>query len=158
MCRGRATAVCRGNAAPSRELVYDTLLSHAPGNIFRMTDTSEDARAYITAVRWQFASTMPRIRHWYTIRKWSPELEGAFVAFVRHIRSAGMRMDWPEPPAKPLYRNQYLLLDGWQYWTMGDPHPGVIPPIETPETTTLINRARIEHQPEDRIPPRSTKG
>lgn len=27
---------------------------------------------------------------------------------------------------------------------MGDPYPGVVPPIETPETTTLINRARIE--------------
>ncbi len=98
-----------------------------------MTYTSDDARAYIAAVRWQFASTMPRIPHWYTVRKWSPEFDGAFVAFVRQIRSGGIRMDWPDPPAKPLYRNQYLLLDGWKYWTMGDPHPGV-PPIETPET------------------------
>jgi hypothetical protein len=76
-----------------------------------MTYTPDDARAYVASVRWQFASTMPRIPHWYTIRKWRPELDNAFVAFVRHVRSAGMRMDWPDPPAKPLYRNQYLLLD-----------------------------------------------
>ena len=96
-----------------------------------MTYTSDDAHAYVAAVRWQFASAMPRIPHWYTIRKWRPELDGAFVAFARHIRSAGIRMDRPDPPAKPLYRNQYLLLDGLKYWTMGDPHPGVVPPIET---------------------------
>jgi hypothetical protein len=130
--------------ADSREVVHDTLLSRAAGNVLCMTYTSADARAYIAAVRWQFASTMPDIPHWYTIRKWRPELDGAFVAFVRHIRSAGIRMDWPDPPAKPLYHNQYLLLDGWKYWTMGDPHPGVVPPIEIPETTTGINRARIE--------------
>jgi hypothetical protein len=87
-----------------------------------MTYTSDEARAYIAAVRWQFASTMPRIPHWYTVRKWRPELDNAFVAFVRYIQFAGVRMDWPDPPSKPLYRNQYLLLDGWKYWTMGDPH------------------------------------
>lgn len=70
------------------------------------------------------------------------------MAFVRHIQVAGVRLNWPASPAKPLYRNQYLLLEGWKYWTMGDPHPGVIPPIETPETTTLVNRARIEPQQE----------
>ena len=128
-------------------LFRDTLLSHAAGNIIRMTYATDDARAYVAAVTWRFASTMPRIPHSYTIRKWRPELDDAFVAFVRHIWSAGIRMDWPDPPAKPLYRNQYLLLDGWKYWTMGDPHPSVVPPIETPEATTLINRAHIEHQP-----------
>ncbi len=54
------------------------------------------------------------------------------------------------PAAKPFFRNQYLRLDSLRYRTMGDPHPGTVPPIETPETTTLINRARIEHQLEDR--------
>lgn len=136
------SSLSRKRTAP-REFVRDTLLSPAPGNIFRMTYTSDEARAYVAAVRWQFASTMPRIPHWYTVRKWRPELDDAFVAFVRHIRAAGVRMDWPDPPAKPLYRNQYLLLDSWKYWTMGDSHPGV-PPVETPETTTLINRAHIE--------------
>ncbi|MGA8521499.1 MAG: hypothetical protein WB807_00390 [Candidatus Dormiibacterota bacterium] len=114
-----------------------------------MLYATSDARAYIAAVRWQFASTMPRIPHWYTIRRWRPDLDREFVEFVRHIRSSGIRIDWPDPPAKPIYRNQYLLLDGWKYWAMGDPHPGV-PPVETPETTTLINRAHIEHQPEER--------
>jgi hypothetical protein len=109
-----------------------------------MTYSLDEARAYIAAVRWQFAATMPRIPHWYTVRKWRPELDDDFVAFVRYIRLTGIRIDWPDPPAKPLYRNQYLLLDGWKYWTMGDPHPGVVPPIETPESTTLVNRARIE--------------
>lgn len=117
-----------------------------------MTYTPDVARTYVAAVRWQFASTMPRIPHWYTVRKCQPGSDGAFVAFVRYIRLAGTRMAWPDPSAKPIYRNQYLLLDGWKYWTNRDPHPGV-PPIETPETTTLINRARIEPQPEDQIPP-----
>ena len=132
-------------------------MSRATSKVLRMTYTAEEARAYIAAVRWQFASTMPRIPHWYTVRKWRPELDDAFVAFVRYIQFAGVRMDWPDPPAKPLYRNQYLLLDGWKYWTMGDPHPGVVPPIETPETTTLVNRARIEPQQDGRIvlPPRA---
>lgn len=142
----------------ARDLADDTQLSRAAGSIFRMTYTSEDASAYIAGVRWQFASTMPQIPHWYTIRRWRPELDAEFVAFVRHIRSAGIRMDWPDPPATPLYRNQYLLLDGWKYWTMGDPHPGVVPAIETPETTTLINRAHIEHPPEDRILHSSARG
>jgi len=126
--------------------VHDTLLSRPADKVICMTYTPDDARTYVGAVRWQFASTMPRVRHWYTIRKWRPDLDDAFVGFVRHIRSVGVRMDWPGPPAKPLYRNQYLLLDGWKYWTMGDPYPGVVPPIETPETTTLINRARIDPQ------------
>jgi hypothetical protein len=132
-------------------VVDDTLVSRATSDVLHMTYTSDEARAYVAAVRWQFASTMPRIPHSYTIRMWRPELDGAFVAFVRHIQSAGIRMDWPDPPAEPLYRNQYLLLDGWKYWTMGDPHPGVVPPIETPETTSLVNRARIEPQLEGRI-------
>ena len=124
-----------------------------------MTYTSDHARAYVASVRWQFASTMPRIPHWYTIRKWRPELDGAFVAFVRHIRAAGVRMNWPDPPARPLYRNQYLLLDGWKYWTMGDSQPGLAPPTESPETTTLINRARLEPQIDDRIlPPLQREG
>jgi hypothetical protein len=135
----------------------DTQVSRATSKVVHMTYTSADAQAYVASVRWQFASTMPDIPHWYTIRKWRPELDGAFVGFVRHIRSAGIRMDWPDPPAKPLYHNQYLLLDGWKYWTMGDPHPGVVPPIETPETTTLINRARIEPEVEDHVLPASAR-
>jgi len=67
-------------------------------------------------------------------------------------------MNGPAPPAKPLYHNQYLLLDGWKYWTMGDPNPGVVPPVATPETTTLINRARIEPELENRTMPASTRG
>ena len=48
-----------------------------------MTYTSDDASAYIASVPWQFASTMPRIPHWYTIRKWRPDLDSAFLDFVR---------------------------------------------------------------------------
>jgi hypothetical protein len=146
-----------GGHAGRGEVLHDTLLSRDAGKILCVTYTPDDARAYVAAVRWQLASTMPQIPHWYTVRKWRPDLDSAFVAFVRHIRSAGIRMDWPDPPAEPLYHNQYLLLDAWKYWTMGDPHPGVVPPIETPENTTLINRARMEPQVENRIVPPSIR-
>lgn len=46
----------------------------------------EDARAYITKVRWQFAKTMPQWPHEYTIRDWRPELASEFEAFATFIR------------------------------------------------------------------------
>jgi len=90
-------------------------------------------RHYISAVRWQFAKTMPQWPHEYTVRHWQPDLEAEFCMFADLIRSAGMVKPWPPEAASPRYRHTYLELDGWEYWTMGE---------TTPETT-VINRARL---------------
>lgn len=92
-----------------------------------------DARTYIAEVRWQFAKTMPQWPHEYTVRTWRPDLEEDFFAFVALIRGEGIIKPWPAEAAVPRYRHTYLELDGWEYWTMGDPAP----------ETALINRALL---------------
>jgi hypothetical protein len=109
----------------------------------------DDARVYVAKVRWQFASTMPRIPHWYTLRKWRPELDDDFVSFVLLIREIGEQRPWPDPPAPPRYHNHYLEIDGWKYWTMGAPvHYGASPFPDREDSgsgeTILINRARVD--------------
>jgi hypothetical protein len=41
---------------------------------------------------------------------------------------------WPRDSARPRYHHAYLEIDGWEYWTMGEPV----------EATPLINRAAVE--------------
>ena len=94
----------------------------------------DDARAYIDKVRWQFAKTMPQWPHEYTVRTWRPELEREFVAFVELIRNDGVVKPWPADAAVPRYHHTYLEIDGWDYWSMGEPIPD----------TTVINRALVE--------------
>lgn len=96
--------------------------------------TIGDARNYIATVRWQFAKTMPQWPHEYTVRSWHPELEDTFVSFAALIRRDGQRKPWPKDSDSPRYYHAYLVIDGWQYWTMGAPL----------EETTVINRARVE--------------
>jgi hypothetical protein len=95
--------------------------------------TLDGARAYVAAVRWRFAKTMPQWPHEYTVRGWRPDLEAGFVAFVELIRRTGEVKPWPGGATNPRYHHRYLELDGWQYWTMGAPVAD----------TTVINRARI---------------
>ena len=90
----------------------------------------EDARRYISNVRWQFAKTMPKSPHEYTRRVWAPTDE-EFVAFVELIRREGEVRPWPK--AKPRMHLTYLTIDGWRYWTMGSPL----------DETILINRSDI---------------
>jgi hypothetical protein len=98
-----------------------------------MTDTTEDARAYIAKVRWQFAKTMPQWPHEYTVLLWRQDLEREFREFVALIRSDGLVKPWPRDAASPRYHHTYLELDDWEYWTMGEPV----------DETTLINRALL---------------
>ncbi len=98
-----------------------------------MTESVDDARAYIAKVRWQFASTMPRWPHEYTVLQWRQDLEPEFRAFVALIRRAGVIKPWPRDSSSPRYHHTYLELDEWEYWTMGQPV----------DETTLINRALL---------------
>jgi len=95
--------------------------------------TLDDARHYIDEVRWQFAKTMPQWPHEYTVSDWRPELREMFLDFVRLIRTDGVVKPWPADSPKPRYHHTYLEIDGWDYWTMGDPV----------DDTELINRARV---------------
>jgi hypothetical protein len=96
-----------------------------------MTFTLDKARAYISEVRWQFAKTMPQWPHEYTVRQWRPDKDADFAAFTLFIRAAGTVKPWP-PDQTPKYRNSYLSIDEWEYWTMG----------ASIAATTVINRAR----------------
>lgn len=102
-----------------------------------MPFTTDDARAYIATVRWQFAKTMPQWPHEYTVREWRQDLEHEFVEFVALIRQEGIVKPWPRDAAVPRYNHPYLELDGWEYWSMGEPI----------DETTVINRALLA-QPE----------
>lgn len=96
--------------------------------------TVDEARTYVGRVRWQFARTMPQWPHEYTLRAWRPDLEPEFTAFVQLIREHGAVKPWPRDSARPRYHHAYLEIDGWEYWTMGEPV----------EATPLINRAAVE--------------
>jgi len=98
-----------------------------------ITFSVDDARAYIGEVRWQFAKTMPQWPHEYTVREWRPELVDTFVQFVELIYAQGVVKPWPADTDRPRYHHTYLAIDGWDYWTMGEPVGD----------TPLINRARL---------------
>ncbi len=108
----------------------------------RMDFTSTAARRYIARVRWQFATTMPQWPHEYTVRRWRPELEPEFVAFAELIRREGVVKPWPRDASRPRYHHSYLELEGWEYWTMGEPLA----------EAEVINRARVD-QPSPPAPP-----
>jgi len=96
--------------------------------------TLDDARAYIAKVYWQFARTMPKSPHWYTVRSRRPDLLRDFLTFVVLVRGIGVIKPYPRDAAKPIYHHTYLEIDGWEYWNMGEP---VL-------ITTVINRARLD--------------
>ena len=104
-----------------------------------------EARRYIASVRWQFARTMPQWPHEYTLRKWRPDLDDAFVSFVMLIGREGVVLPWPPPPLRPIYHHRYLTIDGWKYWTMGGSvHFGREWAEREKEETILINRAAAD--------------
>jgi 2-polyprenyl-3-methyl-5-hydroxy-6-metoxy-1,4-benzoquinol methylase len=82
--------------------------------------------------RWTFAKTMPTIPHEYVLRKtWDTGGALAFDEAVETIRAYGYTKFWGNRPFI------YLNINGWKYWTMGDPVP----------STTVLNRARVTYDP-----------
>lgn len=77
---------------------------------------------------------MPQWPHEYTLRRWRSDLEGEFEAMVALIHEKGDVKPWPKDAAVPRYHHAYLELDGWQYWTMGEPI----------DETIVINRCRVD--------------
>lgn len=91
------------------------------------------AKAFITASRWQFAKTMPQFPHEYTVRAWAEKAGTVpeFEHFVMFIRETGTPREWHGR------RFIYLEIDGWKYWTMGNPL----------SETTVINRETCPPKP-----------
>jgi hypothetical protein len=79
---------------------------------------------------WTFAKTMPTMRHWYIVRGKSPLDHHEFDEFVRIIRLCGYRRNYAQMRTALTYMN----VDGYRYWTMGEPVP----------QTTIINRTKVE--------------
>ncbi len=86
---------------------------------------------FVTAVRWQFAKTMPHVPHEYTIARWKPEFRDELVWFATCILRYGRVESWGP------YRHSYYYLRNHKYWTMDDPV----------ESTDLINRESITDVP-----------
>lgn len=95
-----------------------------------------EARTFIDQARWQHSWTTPgRFHpHDYTTREWHQEAgtEADFEAMVLAIREHG----YEDSFGKRTF--VYLEVDGWRYWTMGNPLP----------ETTIINREDLARKAE----------
>ncbi len=85
---------------------------------------------YIARCDWTFAKTMPQWPHEYIVKEKCSLTKEEFEHFVWTQRVLGKVEDWGP------YRQPYLYLDGYKYWTMG---------CEL-EATTVINRAKISER------------
>jgi hypothetical protein len=94
----------------------------------------------LAAAAFQFARTMPKNPHWYTLRKkW--ESDEDFVLVVQFIRLYGSVERFPNPDRGWPYI--YMDIDGFHYWTMGSPI----------EQTILINRKPVDENGCELPPP-----
>lgn len=108
---------------------------------------------YGSRVGWRFAKTMADIPHSYAVRKEAAKLrffrdvpsalgesmasvetsgDDEFAWFAEAIRQYGYTRRWT-PKGKAF---KYVNVDGWRYWTMGNPIP----------ETTILNRAPISRE------------
>ena len=88
-------------------------------------DAIDRARAFIARYPWTFAKTMPQNPHEYVVRAKCRD-DAAFDDMVLTIREHGKPVLWHGK------RYTYLLVGGYEYWTMGSPV----------RETTIINRAK----------------
>ncbi len=90
-----------------------------------MIFTAESFKEFIAGHSWHFAKTMPTMPHEYVTReRCNPQ---AFEAAVLFIRDKG------RPVIFKGRSYQCLDVDGFRYWTMGNPLP----------ETTVLNRAKV---------------
>lgn len=89
--------------------------------------TDEQIQDFIDRHHWKFASTMPRLPHWYTLRRNARD-DAEFAAVVEEIRKRGYTQfavgrEWV-----------YLNVGDFKYWSCGAPV----------EETILINRTYLD--------------
>ena len=88
-----------------------------------------ELRDFISRQDWIFAKTYAdRAPHEYVVRHKINGTDEEFMKIVNYIREYGITMYfWNRP-------NKYILVDGWQYWAMGDDKGEVI----------VLNRCDLE--------------
>lgn len=84
-------------------------------------------REYVRRCRWQWATSMIEVPHEYIHRDKCALTRDEFYYFVSAQRDNGVHERWGN------YNFPYLYLDGYKYWTMGDPF----------ETTWILNRQKV---------------
>ena len=79
----------------------------------------DGARAFIAKARWRYAKTMPKFPHQYTMKEWGsgsgPSWNEEFQTFLHYLWHYG------EFRKEYFWKRTYLDIDGYYYWTMGDP-------------------------------------
>ena len=114
-----------------QEHLFDTV----PADVIARAQAFIDA--YAAAVGWKFARTMADIPHEYAVREKarSVGLQAEFVWLVTAIREHGYRERWRS------HSYTYLVVDGWRYFSMGNPLP----------ETTIINRAPLTREGREQL-------
>ena len=95
-----------------------------------------DAEAFIAAVPWTFAKTVPHMPHEYVIRGWEGVPDDGFDAFVELIQAEGYRARWYHPDRKVWWTNHYLEVGEFKYW--------FIPP-------RMLNREHLSNSTTERL-------
>lgn len=84
-------------------------------------------REYVKRCNWCWAQSMIEVPHEYIHRDKCALTREEFYYFVSAQRENGIPERWGK------YNFPYLYLDGYKYWTMGDPF----------ETTWILNRQKV---------------
>ena len=84
-------------------------------------------REYVRRCKWQWATSMIDVPHEYIHRDKCALTREEFYYFVGAQRQNGIHEKWGN------YNFPYLYLDGYKYWTMGDPFA----------TTWILNRQKV---------------
>lgn len=87
----------------------------------------EKLREFIKRCKWCWATSMIDIPHEYIHRDKCALSKDEFYYFVNAQRENGVHERWGK------YNFPYLYIDGYKYWTMGDPL----------ETTWILNRQKV---------------
>lgn len=92
-----------------------------------MNYDTEKLREFIKRSKWGWATTMITVPHEYIVRRRCALSDEEFLYFVHAQRDLGVHERWGN------YNLQYLYIDGYKYWTMGD----------TFENTIIMNRQKV---------------
>ncbi len=97
--------------------------------------TLEEAKQYISSVRWQYAKTYVTAPHEYTVLEWEPETKEQMIDFANFILENGYK--------EKFYSKTYTVIqiDEYKYWSMDFPT----------ENTNLINRTFIDEDRKTKI-------
>ena len=112
----------------STTTVAGRVLAPGAAQVARWRDIGA-AVARLESARYVFARTMPRIPHWYTLRKWWAN-PGDYEAAGRVILEHGEALYWNR------WKRRYLQANGVKYWVM----------TEDIAESEVLNRTRSQYE------------